>query len=97
MTAVAKPAYGTKTALAVSRLSMTCRTCGVPYTHSYFGRGGRIPEYCSAECRDVYKFWNAFVRSIDSVCLSDSKRSEWSARLFLQRNCLGNKKGRVRS
>lgn len=67
---------------------MKCRTCGnaLPCRRYVAKNGGRQREYCNDACKDVYKYFNAFVRSLDKVDLSLLSKTEWRSRLFHARN-----------
>ncbi len=47
---------------------LKCKVCGLVLP-SY--TGNRPNEYCSANCRDLNKFFNAFVLSLDKIDFQD--------------------------
>ena len=67
---------------------MNCRTCGkvLPCRRYAALSGGRRREYCNDACKDVYKYFNAFERSMDKVVFTSLSKSEWRSRLFQTRN-----------
>lgn len=65
-------------------IGLHCRCCGTKILQVQYS--GRLPDYCSPECRNVMKYWAAFNRELDKVELSEEKRKEWAGRLFRLRN-----------
>ena len=67
-----------------------CLVCGksLPALSSV----GRKPHFCSSVCRDVDKFFNAFVDRLGKVVLSPSARKSFRGELFCVANTLGGGK-----
>lgn len=63
---------------------ISCRCCGTKILQVKYS--GRLPEYCSAHCRNTLKYWNAFCRELDKANLDSVKTKEWAGRLFAKRN-----------
>jgi len=70
---------------------MKCQSCGKEFESKTGKRGGRPAHFCSTECRELEKFWNAFCRQLDKVEMTDSKLSQWAGDLFRKRNEMGQK------
>lgn len=47
---------------------MFCRICGSSIESK---KGGRVKEYCSDNCKDVYKYYSAFERALSKVDFKD--------------------------
>jgi hypothetical protein len=64
---------------------MKCQTCGAPLNYS--GKG-RVPEYCSAVCRDFFKYKNALERCVHLIQFDEESARVASGDLFRCRNLI---------
>jgi hypothetical protein len=67
----------------------SCPVCGSSFS-ARSGRG-RPRLYCSENCAEVAKYWDAFQSAFDKVSLSSDVRKVWRSELFLVSNSLCRK------
>lgn len=71
---------------------MTCFVCGLPIVQvgkgAHYAIIGRPKTYCSDNCRDYLKYFNAFQKSLSKIVLDDEHKRKIRGELFRVSNTL---------
>lgn len=70
---------------------MTCLICGSPIKNKYndnLALVGRPKYYCSNACRDYYKYFNAFQKSLSQINLDDKHKRKIRGEIFRVANII---------
>lgn len=71
--------------IGTKRNSVNCTVCGAEVRGPFHGR---IPEYCSKECREFRKYLNAAARSMMAIQFDAEHLSKTRSELFTLSNQL---------
>lgn len=70
---------------------MNCLICGSPIKNKYndnYALVGRPKYYCSDACRDYYKYFNAFQKSLSQIKLDDKHKRKIRGEMFRVANTI---------
>lgn len=73
--------------IGTKRNSVICAVCGSDVEGPF---NGRIPEYCSKECREFRKYLNAASRSLMAIHFDAKHRRKVRSELFTLSNQLNS-------